>query len=384
MNPEQLNSLIGAIYDCAITPSLWPDVLQRICEYSDSAAGTLAVVNLQTGQEYTMVNIGIADEYNQLYKEKYHCTDLFIHPLLARDLADPAISSDLVSDEQLLGSRIYREWAQPQGFRDTLMTMFTRQPTHLSFMGLTRRLEQRRYDESDRAMVRQLAPHLQRALTISDFIKCRAVEVHRFAELLDSITTATWVIDSARRVLHANLAATGVMGRNDVLAVYTGILTITGVPLARLVDEHRKTPSLRPLPETYRIQRRDPDVSLVIVVMPLWSPGRDAGGLDDHQYAIFMQEGNQLSPLASDIWLKLFGLTGSELRVLQGLVEGRDAAEIADLYGVARSTVKTQLLSLFRKTGTSRQAELVKLALGSIPPVQQGTAPAQPAQSKAQ
>jgi DNA-binding CsgD family transcriptional regulator len=62
-------------------------------------------------------------------------------------------------------------------------------------------------------------------------------------------------------------------------------------------------------------------------------------------------------------------VTGGELRVLQGLVEGAAPAEIAETYGIALSTVRTHLASLFRKTGTRRQPELVRLAMGSVPAV---------------
>jgi hypothetical protein len=76
-----------------------------------------------------------------MYQERYHCADLFLHPLMTREVGEPAISSDLVNDEELLSSRIYREWAAPQGFRDTLMTMLARHQGRLAFLGLTRRLE---------------------------------------------------------------------------------------------------------------------------------------------------------------------------------------------------------------------------------------------------
>jgi DNA-binding CsgD family transcriptional regulator len=62
-------------------------------------------------------------------------------------------------------------------------------------------------------------------------------------------------------------------------------------------------------------------------------------------------------------------VTGGELRVLQGLVEGAAPAEIAETYGIALSTVRTHLASLFRKTGTRRQPEVVRLAMGSAPAV---------------
>jgi DNA-binding CsgD family transcriptional regulator len=44
------------------------------------------------------------------------------------------------------------------------------------------------------------------------------------------------------------------------------------------------------------------------------------------------------------------------------IVNGQTQTDIAQLLGIAPSTVKTHLLKVFQKTGTARQADLVRLA----------------------
>ena len=58
------------------------------------------------------------------------------------------------------------------------------------------------------------------------------------------------------------------------------------------------------------------------------------------------------------------GLTQAELRVLLSIVEIGGVAEVAEVLGIARTTVKTHLRHVFEKTNTSRQADLVKLVAG--------------------
>lgn len=55
------------------------------------------------------------------------------------------------------------------------------------------------------------------------------------------------------------------------------------------------------------------------------------------------------------------GLTPAERKVALDLARELSPAEIAERQGVAASTVKTHLLSLFAKTGTNRQSHLVAL-----------------------
>ena len=55
----------------------------------------------------------------------------------------------------------------------------------------------------------------------------------------------------------------------------------------------------------------------------------------------------------------LFGLTRAEARLARGVLTGSSAGEYANQVGVRMATIRTQLHSIFIKTGVTRQAELV-------------------------
>jgi DNA-binding CsgD family transcriptional regulator len=76
--------------------------------------------------------------------------------------------------------------------------------------------------------------------------------------------------------------------------------------------------------------------------------------------------GGQAPPKAT---AKTFKLTPSELRVLLGIVEVCGVPETAAVLGIGEATVRTHLLRLHAKTGTSRQAELVNLVAGFSNPL---------------
>ncbi|MET0529829.1 MAG: helix-turn-helix transcriptional regulator, partial [Microvirga sp.] len=64
-----------------------------------------------------------------------------------------------------------------------------------------------------------------------------------------------------------------------------------------------------------------------------------------------------------------FRLTRAETQVLAHILEGHTLAEAASILGVARSTVKTHLEAIYAKTGTHRLPDLVRLAVGLVPPL---------------
>jgi DNA-binding CsgD family transcriptional regulator len=67
--------------------------------------------------------------------------------------------------------------------------------------------------------------------------------------------------------------------------------------------------------------------------------------------------------------VKEFKLTPTELRVLFAIIEVGGVPEVAEVLGISETTARTHLKHLFEKTGTSRQAELVKLVAGYSSPI---------------
>ena len=57
----------------------------------------------------------------------------------------------------------------------------------------------------------------------------------------------------------------------------------------------------------------------------------------------------------------LYDLTPAETRVLQLLSEGLTQKEIGERVGVAPSTLKTHMISLFNRTGFRRRVDLIRL-----------------------
>lgn len=62
----------------------------------------------------------------------------------------------------------------------------------------------------------------------------------------------------------------------------------------------------------------------------------------------------------TEILKSLYCLTGAEARLVSSLVEGHSLNAIADAFSVSKHTIRNQLKSVYEKTGTHRQAELVR------------------------
>jgi len=61
-----------------------------------------------------------------------------------------------------------------------------------------------------------------------------------------------------------------------------------------------------------------------------------------------------------------FGLTPAEARVVHRLVSGDSLRSAAKALGIQYETVRTHLKSIFQKTGTRRQVELVVVVVRAM------------------
>src|SRR5690606_20700866 len=59
----------------------------------------------------------------------------------------------------------------------------------------------------------------------------------------------------------------------------------------------------------------------------------------------------------------VFGLTPAEARIATLLADGLSLKQIAELQGTRHDTVRKQLRSIYQKTATNRQPELIRLLL---------------------
>ena len=70
---------------------------------------------------------------------------------------------------------------------------------------------------------------------------------------------------------------------------------------------------------------------------------------------------------SEEILKLLFNLTPAEAKLTRLFAEGCGLTEAATRLGVTRETLRTRLKSIFEKTNTHRQAELVRLILNATP-----------------
>lgn len=86
-------------------------------------------------------------------------------------------------------------------------------------------------------------------------------------------------------------------------------------------------------------------------------------GADAPRAIVFITDSAQPISLDGALLKKAYGLTPAEVRLAEMLVECLTVDETAGRLSVGRSTIKTQLQSIYAKTNTNNRAKLMKLIM---------------------
>ena len=97
-------------------------------------------------------------------------------------------------------------------------------------------------------------------------------------------------------------------------------------------------------------------LSVIVAPMKNW---------DIPQAIVLLRDPEHLVNFDDDLQ-QLYGLTPTEASIVGELINGRSVHSIGRTHRVSTNTLRTQLKSIFAKTGTQRQAELVSLVLRSL------------------
>ena len=290
------------------------------------------------------------------------------------DLEQPIATTDLMSFGELAESELYRQWAEPQGLVDFLSAVVDRTTVSAAIFGVFRHERNGVVDDQARRQMRLIAPHIRRAVLIGRMFEFKAAEVATFVDTLDGLSAGMYLVDAAGRLIHANAAGHALLGASDILSSVGGRLVASDAHIDRALrdvfaaagqgDAALGTKGIA-VPLTGKDGER-----YIAHALPLTSGARRrAGVVNTAAAALFVRKATLAVPSAPQAIGSAFKLTPTELRVLLAIVEVGGVPEVATAFGIADTTVRTHVTRLFEKTGTSRQADLVKLVAGYATPL---------------
>jgi DNA-binding CsgD family transcriptional regulator len=295
--------------------------------------------------------------------------------LHTRSLDEPIVVSRDIDPGVIERSRYFHEWVRPQGVIDAIQLTVLRQRTRPGTLALSRHESAGIMSDRDIANLRLLAPHIRRAIAISDVLDMRAVEIDTFEASLDLIAISILLVDRDATIIHANKAARAMLSAGLPIRSERGQLrtywpetssALTAAITKAVGDEAAIGSAGIGVPAA----QADGEPAL-IHVLPLMRGNIRARIAPRASAALFITPAGDGVGTPAAALAALFDLTAAELRTLERLLAGDTPAQAADKLGIQITTLRTHQAHIFDKTGTSRLPDLMRLAGKFSPPISQ-------------
>lgn len=370
----QALQLTGDIYDASLDPGLWPEVLHQLSNFVGGPVSTLISHDVAARVPRFHFIWGDNPDYSRSYEETYARLNPILSSQMMVKVGEVWSVDSFMPMEEFRQTRFYLEWVKPQYYCDLVGALVERSGTTLTMLGTS--LDERAdLDSADaKRRMEMIVPHVRRAVAIGNVIEMNRIEADTLGDAVDALGAAVFLVRADGELVRANPRGRELVEDGQLLRNADGHL----VPfeessrneflktVAQAGDEDR---IMRPCCAAVPLTGRDGN-RFVAHILPLTAgQRRQAGASTGATAAIFIQRAEMNPMLPIEAVACQFSLSRAELRVLMGMIEIGPPAEIAPVLGVSEATVRSHLRRVFEKTGTSRQADLVKLVAGYASPL---------------
>lgn len=379
-----LLDLVGLIYDAAGDVGKWQAFMEAAAATFHSGKGHLLSYNGDARKLFLNFSIylGLTPEEMEAY-----ISFLASRPEIPLEKLDLRVAASLAHRGQawscnMLPNRgafersdLYRIVLHPGGCDYSLGIFVPHEPPCHSVMGIMRDSSRGPYDAEDVAALNKLAPHFNRAIKLQQ--QLLEIDLYKRSALdaLNLLPIGIVIVNAQANVLFANRTA-------QLLGDEEGGINLQGDRV--WANQPRQTAEIREkisevvasaetgklLPGwSVALKRAQPRRPLSLTISPLWGNHLKSNlGFLKQPYAIlFISDPDRAQETHVELFQRLYGLTLAEATVLKHLCDDMKPQQIADCLHVSITTVRTHLSNLFAKTSTSRQPELIRLALASQP-----------------
>lgn len=357
---QLFSAALDSIHEAAAAPQRWPDTLRAVMALFEVERGAVLELAPDSGALVSMVTAGYDPAVQKEYAEHYFSVDpevdLPMAPLV------PYTSYEQF-DQRTRSSHEYFDFARRTGVGDSLAIMTGTPAERRLLLSVQRNRDAPAFDADAKTLARLLGHHLHRVQEVQARLGEAELASLELEAGLDAVAVPAFIISAKGWIQHLNAAASQFVREHPGAIRLSGALGFVdpaadGEYKAALSGAAREGGRA----QVIRLDLGHPDKT-ELVIAPLL-PREGTSWKDPLVLVVVAQASVDAEAMAWRL-RELYGLSATEARVAAAIALGRTVEQIAGATGVKEVTLRTQLRSIFQKTGTTRQVELVRLALAA-------------------
>ena len=371
MISQRSRRTISNIYDAALAPDLWPAALQSVMDEAGAVGAGYSLFNKRTERVEWLSQSGPLVGREADYFSHYHALDRYRSILEVLPAGRWLRISECLPETVLRRDEWYNDYLLRAGIDDALSARLCESASHVVVFGVSHGNDRAPFTAAGTAALQELLEPLAKAARLHTELGSLGWEPAIALRALDQLAAAVIVADSDGRVIQTNRAAERVLQRGDGLTVRDGKLGALHVfdserfdaSIAAAAAEQKTGAAIGRM----RIRRHDGHPPYMLTVAPL---GADLALYGRSLALIVFGDPDEKTPSEREL-AEFFRLSPAESRLAVALLAGKKLVEIAGDFGVQITTLRTQLSSILRKTGVTRQVDLIRL-LSNVPMIPAG------------
>ena len=356
--------IIGQIYEALEDDEALEALPDIIAKEIGSRSCTLQLMTPEFQLEGTWITHFTREMYSFYLEHNLHLFDAWTKTnmhVFGTDRTER--HTDFLPLEKFRNSFFYNEFIRRFGDDSAYCLGFisTRPDGGYLVAGLQKGLNDKDFTDEQVARFDKLRPHLTRMMVLRRNLMVRDRYATGALLGIDSLEDAYLVVRKDRCILFANASAESLLRNETVIKAISGDLF--------LAEEGQDCCFLKALMDA-STNRSDGQASFAIRG-PDNDPWRFTVApkrFDQETMLLVWIERAQPGSRASQSMQRIYGLTDSEVPVLNALSEGMSASEIGDCLKLSVATVRSHLQHIYQKTGCNKATQVAKL-VATLPKV---------------
>ena len=371
---EAYSDLLATLHAAPLDDTHWRQFLCQLCDFTESLYG-IFTSNDSSLDRRILAHSGMPAfaEAHRTYNQSFRHRDPFREKFLRSPRVGVIEGDDLCPHRELVQTDLYREFLCPLQLHHMTFMVLSMSPRKYELISMWRGKDRPHLEAEAMRLLKLLLPHIQTALQVRNVLGTAELRAHNAESLLDGSLTASILLDEEGHIVLMNAAAQKLTAERDGLHVHgdqiaptdtTSRMRFRSLILAAAAP-CQPEPSVGVL-----LERRSGKRPLHVLVAPF----RPADLRRSNARVLVLATDPETRINFPDALLRsMYDFTPAETEIANGLLTGYSLDEVALLRKTTLATTRSQMKSLFGKTSTRRQGELIQL-LSSLPRTMPATA----------
>lgn len=369
MDEHRLLAVVGDLYEAATDPARLAGVGATVQRAMEVESCIVFAARHGTGQLLRLVSASanFDDKARADYRDYYHARNQWYQNAAWQSPPFIARGEEIIDYREFEKTEFCADWCPRVGIYHMIGGIASVRDGVVAVCGIHAPRGAGPFHQGKKRLFGIVMQHLGRAFQIADRFGALFYGQAVTLDLVQGLHVGVMIVDRFCRPFLVNAVAERLLKASRWFAARGGrIRPVHPACVAgfeRLVGLAASTSAGATLASGGILSVRDPlDANLAVLIAPFRSMDLSFGAMQPAATVVFSDPDAETMPGARDI-AEVYRLTRAEGRLVAALATGRSLVEAAREIGISINTAKTQLRSVYLKTGYERQADLVAAVL---------------------